>query len=174
MLYLCWLVASLSPDSRWRRCAEGSKILLLDCWWCLGVSGRSPRGSNSRSRTQSSASPPGLPFYSWNKHDCLGSRRQRAESQVVQGPNNQQMVNDRNRQSSRVAHHFYIPNRWTCLRVGTPSWDTPGGTADCNRLRTPPSPLRRPRRSMQKTQAHTGGGWEVCLGTAPNYHQTWG
>lgn len=36
---------------------------------------------------------------------------QRAESQLVQGPNDQQMVNDRNRQSSRVAHHFYIPNR---------------------------------------------------------------
>lgn len=34
-----------------------------------------------------------------------------AESEVGLGPNNQQMVGDRNRRSSRVAHHFYIPNR---------------------------------------------------------------
>lgn len=72
----------------------------------------------------------------------------RAESEVVQGPNNQQVVDNVNCQCSRVTHHFYIPNRWTCLQVGTPSWDTPGGTGDCNRHHTPLSPLHRPRRSM--------------------------
>lgn len=35
----------------------------------------------------------------------------RAESEVFQGPNIQQMVGDGNCQSSGVAHHFYIPNR---------------------------------------------------------------